>query len=142
MDAVRSATFVDSARVTAYSEASLCRFGADRVRGAAPANPGADGLHSSRGLALAYLGRKAEAIREGERGATLLPISRDAYRGPSRQHTLVRIYLLVGEPEKALDRLEPLLTVPYYLSPRWLKIDPTCAPLRGNPQFERLVAVK
>jgi hypothetical protein len=50
----------------------------------------------------------------------------------------VRIYLLVGEREKALDRLEPLLKVPYYLSPGWLKIDPTFAPLRGNPCFERL----
>jgi hypothetical protein len=27
----------------------------------------------------------------------------------------------------------------YYLSPGWLKIDPTFTPLRGNPRFERLV---
>jgi hypothetical protein len=47
--------------------------------------------------------------------------------------------LLVGEPEKALDRLAPLLKIPYYLSPGWLKIDPTFAPLRGNPRFEGLV---
>jgi len=53
---------------------------------------------------------------------------------------LVRIYLLVGEPEKALDRLEPLLKIPYYLSPGWLRIDPTFAPLMGNPRFEKLVA--
>ena len=31
--------------------------------------------------------------------------------------------MLVGEPEKALDKLEPLLKIPYYLSPGWLKID-------------------
>jgi hypothetical protein len=59
--------------------------------------------------------------------------------GPYIQHQLVRIYLLVGEPEKALDELEPLLKMPYYLSPGWLKIDPNLAPLRGNPRFERLV---
>ena len=92
------------------------------------------------GLALAYLGRKAEAIAEGQRGVSLLPISRDAYSGTYYQHQLVRIYLLVGEPEKALDQLEPLLKMPYYLSPGWLKIDPDFAPLRGNPRFERLVA--
>ncbi len=98
--------------------------------------------HVLRGLALAYLGRKAEAIVEGKRGVALLPISRDAYEGPYIQHQLVRIYLLVGEPEKALDQLEPLLKMPYYLSPGWLRIDPTFTPLKGNPRFERLVAGK
>ena len=95
--------------------------------------------HVFRGLALAYLGRKSESIAEGERGVALWPISRDAYQGAYIQHQLVRIYLLVGEPEKALDRLEPLLNMPYYLSPGWLRIDPTFAPLKGNPRFERLV---
>jgi len=96
--------------------------------------------HVVYGLALAYLGRKAEAIAEGQRGVSLLPMSRDAYSGTYYQHQLVRIYLLVGEPERALDQLEPLLKMPYYLSPGWLKIDPDFAPLRGNPRFERLVA--
>jgi serine/threonine-protein kinase len=92
------------------------------------------------GLALAYLGRKRDAIAEGERAVALAPISQDAFIGPYIQHQLVRIYLLAGEPEKALDRLEPLLKIPYTLSPGWLKIDPIFAPLRGNPRFERLVA--
>jgi eukaryotic-like serine/threonine-protein kinase len=91
------------------------------------------------GLALAYLGQKAAAIREGQRGVALSPISRDAFVGPYVQLQLVRIYLLVGEPEKALDQLEPLLKIPYYLSPGWLKVDPTFAPLHGNPRFERLM---
>jgi len=96
--------------------------------------------HVFRRLALAYLGRKAEAITEGERAVVLWPISRDAYQGAYIQHQLVRIYLLVGEPEKPLDQLEPLLKMPYYLSPGWLRIDPTFAPLEDNPRFEKLVA--
>ncbi|MFN2431527.1 MAG: adenylate/guanylate cyclase domain-containing protein [Gemmatimonadota bacterium] len=92
------------------------------------------------GLALAYLGRKADAVREGERGVALTPITEDAYTGAYLQHQLARIYILVGEPEKALDQLEPLLEIPYYLSPGWLRIDPNFDPLRTNPRFRRLAA--
>jgi tetratricopeptide (TPR) repeat protein len=91
------------------------------------------------GLALAYLGRKEEAIREGERAVALAPISKDAENGPYYQHQLVRIYMLVGEQEKALDALEPLLETPYVLSPGWLSIDPNFDPLRQNPRFQKLV---
>lgn len=94
------------------------------------------------GLALAYLGQKAAAMREGERAVAQLPMSRDAYYGPYIQHQLARIYLLIDESEMALDRLEPLLKFPYPLSPGWLKIDPNFDPLRGNPRFERLVNAK
>jgi TolB-like protein/tetratricopeptide (TPR) repeat protein len=97
-------------------------------------------LHTFLGLMLAYLGDKAEAIREGKRGLAMLPISKDANNGPYMQHQLARIYLILGEKEKALDELEPLLRVPYNLSPGWLRIDPNFKSLRGNPRFERLAA--
>jgi hypothetical protein len=48
--------------------------------------------------------------------------------------------MVVHEPDKAMDLLEPLLAMPYYLSPRWLTIDPNFASLRSNPRFQRLVA--
>ena len=94
--------------------------------------------HVLLGLALAYLGRKAEAVREGRRGVELMPISRDGYFGPYVQLQLARIYLLVGEPEQALDQLEPLLRVPFYLSPGWLRIDPDLPTRwRANPPQDR-----
>jgi hypothetical protein len=70
----------------------------------------------------------------------MMPISRDADNGAYYQHQLVRIYLMVGEPEQALDRLEPLLRMPYYLSPGWLRLDPDFAALKDNPRFEKLLA--
>lgn len=99
-------------------------------------------LHVLHGLALAMLKKKEDALREGEEGVKLAPISKDAFNGPYYQHQLVRICVLVGEQERALDLLEPLLKMPYYLSPGWLSIDPNFAPLRGNPRFEKLLAGK
>jgi tetratricopeptide (TPR) repeat protein len=96
-------------------------------------------LHILYGVSLAYAGRKADAIREGQRGIALRPISTDAFGGPYFQHQLARIYIMVGEPEKAIDQLEPLLGVPYYLSPAWLRVDPTFDPLRKHPRFQKLV---
>jgi eukaryotic-like serine/threonine-protein kinase len=102
--------------------------------------PGDAQLHAFQGLVSAYRGRNAEAVAEGKRAIALLPITMDAFNGPYMQHLLVRIYILTGEPEKALDHLEQLLKIPYPLSPGWLRIDPTFNPLRGNPRFERLAA--
>jgi len=103
-------------------------------------SPGDPQHHVLVGVALAYLGHRREAIEHGERAVALLPISADAEAGPYMQHQLARIYILLGEPEKALDQLEPLLKLPYFLSPGWLRIDPTFSPLRGNPRFERLTS--
>jgi len=147
--------FGDDRLSWALVEAQLYALRGDRVRARAYADTAQSGfeealrtapddgqLHTLRGVALGYLGRKGEAVREGLRGLELLPISLDAYYGPYIQHQLARIYILTGEPEKALDQLEPLLKMPYYLSPGWLKIDPNFTQLRGNPRFERLVNAK
>jgi serine/threonine-protein kinase len=124
----------DAASVRTYAEEA--RKAVEEELRAAPDDPT---RHVFLGLGLAYLGRKEEAIREGERGVTLDPASKDAVNGAYYQHQLARIYILVGEPEKALDQLEPLLKIPYFLSPAWLKIDPNFDPLRKNPRFQKLV---
>jgi tetratricopeptide (TPR) repeat protein len=125
----------DRERTRAYADSARIAFEA-QLR----ATPQDAQLHALDGLVLAYLGRKDEAIREGLRGVALDPISKDGFGGPYIQLQLVRIYLQVGEPEKALDRLEPLLEIPYHLTPGWLRIDPTFDPVRKNPRFEKLVA--
>jgi len=125
----------DAGKVRQYAEAARAAAKA-QLRDA----PEDATRHALLGLALALLGQKAEAMREGERSVALVPVARDAYDGPYYQHQLARIYIRVGEPEKALDHLEPLLKIPYVLSPGWLKIDPNFDPLRKNPRFQKLVA--
>ena len=125
----------DSGNVRTYAEEARKAF--EEQVGAAPADAQ---RRVCLGLALAYLGRKEEAIREGERGVALDPVSKNAENGPYYQHQLVRIYTLLGEPDKALDHLEPLLKIPSWISPGLLRIDPNFDPLRGNPRFQKLVA--
>jgi len=102
------------------------------------AAPGDSEVSSLLALTLAYLGRGNEAVRFGRQALDAQPPSKDAYFGPYRQHQLVRIHLLLGQNDAALDLLEPLLRIPYHLTPAWLRIDPTFAPLRGHPRFDRL----
>ena len=91
------------------------------------------------GLQLALLGRREEAIAAVERGMSLIPLARDRTNGPYFQQIAARAYLELGDHERALDLLEPLLRIPYFLSPGWLRIDPSFAALRGNPRFERMI---
>jgi TolB-like protein len=93
------------------------------------------------GLALAYLGQRAAAITEGEHGLQQALATGDDYISiPYARHVLARVYLAAGDHARALEQLEVLLAKPYIITPAWLRIDPTWAPLRGDPRFERMIA--
>ncbi len=125
----------DTASARSYGDSARVAF-----RKQLEAVPDDPQLRTLYGLALAYTGNYQDAIREGRRGTELAPLATDHFLGPYLQHQLVKIYLLAGENERALDLLEPLLKIPYDLSPGWLRIDPAFGSLRGNPRFEKLIA--
>ncbi|MCI0330275.1 MAG: protein kinase [candidate division Zixibacteria bacterium] len=98
--------------------------------------------HTQLGLAYAGLGRKDEAVREGEKGVELHPVSVDAFTGPRRVQELAEILVMVGEYNAAMEKLEYLLSIPSWLSKPLVRLDPTWAPLRNHPRFKKLVAGK
>jgi len=54
------------------------------------------------------------------------------------EHLLARVYIVAGQPDKAIAVIDRLLRLPYDLTPAWLRIDPNFQPLKGHPDFERL----
>ena len=126
-DTVRARRYADSSRV-AY-EAQL------------KATPDDFQRHQFLGLVLAYLGQRAAAVREGERGLALAQATGNQYLNiPYARHVLARLYVALGDHPHALDQIDALLAKPYFISPAWLRIDPTWAPLKSDPRFERLIA--
>jgi len=101
--------------------------------------PDDDRVRASLGVAYAGLGRKEDAIREGELAVKLVPISDNAVIGPFRLDDLAFIYALVGEREKALDLLEHLLSIPSWLSVPLLRLDPKWDSLCEHPRFQSLL---
>jgi TolB-like protein/Tfp pilus assembly protein PilF len=92
------------------------------------------------GMVDAGLGRKTEAIVEGRHGCELLPISKDAWDGPSYVTNLALIYTWVGEKDLALEQLAASAKVPTGVTYGELKLLPVWDSLRGDPRFEKIVA--
>jgi tetratricopeptide (TPR) repeat protein len=87
----------------------------------------------------AALGRKEDAIREGERAAELLPIEKDAVNGPWLQYWLAGLYAETGETGRALALLEKLSRIPAGVTYGFLKLDPMLDPLRREVRFQALL---
>ena len=92
------------------------------------------------GLIDAGLDRKEDAIREGERAMTLLPLEKDAINGALLSEYLAIIYAWVGETDRALKQLAITVKTPGDLSFGQLKLRPVWDPLRNDPRFDEIVA--
>ncbi|HYR21601.1 MAG TPA: adenylate/guanylate cyclase domain-containing protein [Chthoniobacterales bacterium] len=92
------------------------------------------------GMIDAALGKKEEAIREGQRAAELLPVNKDAMNSPKVSRYLAVIYAWAGEKKLALDELTKLTRMPSDVNYGDLRLNPYWDPLRGDPRFEKIVA--
>ncbi len=97
-------------------------------------------VHAARGLALAGLGRRQDALGEA-RWLEQSDIYRgDAYGGTRAAEDRARILAQASEVDAALDEVERLLAGPaYYLSVHTLRLDPRWDPIREHLRFQRLL---
>jgi TolB-like protein/Flp pilus assembly protein TadD len=92
------------------------------------------------GMCDAALGHKSDAIAEGRRACDLLPVAKDAMDGPSFVNNLTLIYAWVGEKDLALKTLAESARTPGGVNFGELKLQPQWDPLRGDPEFDKIVA--
>ncbi|HEY9421671.1 MAG TPA: hypothetical protein VIW92_09665, partial [Thermoanaerobaculia bacterium] len=102
-------------------------------------NPGDSMAHSSLGVAYAGLGRKADAVREGQRALDIENTNRDAFIRDNHLIHLAWIYVLTGDREAAIREIESLTRQPSLLTVPLLRVDPRWDLLRGDPRFQRLL---
>lgn len=96
-------------------------------------------LYSTLGICYAGLGQKDKAIEAGKKGAELLPIDKEAWRGYYRLMELAHIYVMVGEYQQASEQLDFLLSVPGELSPQLVQLETRWKPLWNLPAFREMI---
>lgn len=96
-------------------------------------------VHAARGLALAGLGRRSEALLEARWLQHSGGYRHDAFEGPRAAEDRARILAQAGETDAALDEIERLLTRPSWFSAQLLRLDPLWDRLRDHPRFIKLV---
>jgi TolB-like protein/Flp pilus assembly protein TadD len=107
-----------------------------------------DGIrHGQLGFLYALMGRKDDALREGQLGAELTPASKDIINGGTVQGFLALIYARNGDADHAIELIGRLLTTPFAvdycddsitlsdLRTRW-----EWDPLRKDPRFQKILA--
>ncbi len=96
-------------------------------------------LPPSLGLIYSRLGQDEKAVQAARRDSANLPLSVDAFLGTVPLLDLAVTYARVGEPDKAIDLIDTLLSVPSPVNVAMLKLDPKYDPLRDHPRFQALI---
>jgi TolB-like protein/Flp pilus assembly protein TadD len=102
--------------------------------------------HANLGWCYAFMGRKAEAIREARRAVELKPESKDALDGVIMNCYLALVYARVGEKDLAFPLIERLLKTPgapdsadYSITVNDLKYRWEWDTIRTDPRFQKLI---
>jgi len=102
--------------------------------------------HANLGWLYGFMGRKDDAIREGQRAVELKPESKDAVDGAIMNCYLALVYARVGEKDQAIPLIGRLLKTPgavdsvdYSMTVNDLKYRWEWDVLRSDPRFQKLL---
>jgi len=99
-----------------------------------------------RALSWVYLAldRKTDAINIAQHTLDLLPSEKDAVLGSGNLAALAEMQARIGATSDAVENLKKLLSIPAgeTISIARLKLDPVWDPIRNDPAFQQLLAVK
>jgi serine/threonine-protein kinase len=98
-------------------------------------------IHNARGLALAGLGRREEALSEVQAMRDNFIYRKDAFLRPFVAMGIARIFAAAGEPASAVAALEGVMSEQRNgLTVHTLRADPSWDPIRDHPRFRALLA--
>jgi tetratricopeptide (TPR) repeat protein len=101
--------------------------------------PDDDRFYASLGFCYVYNGNFKEAIACGKKAVALKPVKLDALQGAIKEEDLMNIYVLTGNTDLALDKMENLLSIPSDLHAGRIMIDPVYDKLRDLPRFKQII---
>jgi tetratricopeptide (TPR) repeat protein len=105
------------------------------------ANPADPFLMTALALVDVAVGRKEESIQEGRRAMQMLPISEDAFDGPSIAAYVALVFAWANRPDLAFEQLDIVIRLPNLrLTYGDLATNPGWDPLRKDPRFDKLLA--
>jgi TolB-like protein len=101
--------------------------------------PSDDRYFEAMGFAYAYIGKYDKAIQNIRECISLKPLKTDAWQGYDNEISLMNIYMIAGDLDLAMDKMEYLLPIPGELSVNLLKVDPAYDRLRNLPRFKKIL---
>jgi TolB-like protein/Flp pilus assembly protein TadD len=97
-------------------------------------------IYSALGYAYAFAGYSTEAINFATKAVEVMPVSADAFSdGLSAEQSLLEVYIITGDYNAAMDKIEYLLSIPGNISVQLLKVDPVYDKLRSLPRFNQII---
>ena len=91
---------------------------------------------------LSRMGRHDSAVANAAEALRRSEADRIGHIDPGIRLGVAQVLMRAGRKDEAVARLEEVLRAQYMISAAWLAVDPTWAPLRGHPAFDRLVPVR